>query len=150
MDTRKKCAACGLIAFASEDVCKRCGSDKLFDYAMPEDLPLETKTNSKNEMHFLNYVACFMLACIVECAAIFPILQYVGLSASGAATSYEEQLSVVIVFVLHLPTSFFVYLLFGTDFGFFLLLITPFIQIIFWTFMFTKLWRWTNGLNKLK
>lgn len=150
MNTRKKCNACGLIAFASDEVCKRCGSDKLFGYQMPEALPVTTNLSTEKSLPFWNYIVCFVLACVFECVAIFPVLANIGFrhSANAPVSDYERN-SAVVAFILHLPTSAIAYISVHLDGGL-LFLLTPFIQIIFWTFMFSKLWRRIKGLNKLK
>lgn len=151
MNTRKKCNACGLITFASDEVCKRCGSDKLFKYAMPEDLPLDTEHSPKNNLPFWSYLVCFVLACVFECVALFPVLANIGWRHSSRAPKSEFEInSEFAAFMLHLPTSILIWLL--KDFFIVIPLIfsAPIIQIIFWTFILTKFWRWMNNLYKLK
>lgn len=151
MNTRKKCNACGLIAFASDEVCKRCGSDELFESKMPEDLPVTENLSTDESLPVWNYVVCFVLACILEAVAIFPILANIGFRhTANAPVSYFDQLWVIAVIILHLPTLIFAYIFSYVNDGLALLL-TPFIQIIFLTFIFSKLWRrMNNSSGKLK
>ena len=119
---------------------------------MPEDLPPEAVAASSVEMHFLNYVACFMLACIVEFIALLPFLANFGMHHSSAAPLSDlEIFSQFAVFILHLPTSILFWLLIDTYLLIAMIYLTPVIQIIIWNFLFIKLWRKMNDSeNKLK
>lgn len=144
---RKKCASCELIGFANDEVCRRCGSDKIFKYPEPEELP-KIPVDSKKNLPIWSYLICFVLACIIEFIALLPVLANLGMRHSAAAPVSEfEKNSQIAAFILHLPTSIFAYVFWGYG-GEFIFINAPFIQIIFWTLIFAKLWRKIN--NKLK
>ena len=146
---RKKCVSCGLIAFATDEVCSRCGSDKLFKHAEPDKLPDKPKISSGKNFSFRNYAASFILACIIEFVALFPVLAHIGFGHSGAAAKTDSEImSEFAVIILHLPTSAIFWLFKDFDEIFPLVLFAPVIQIIFWTFLISYFWR--KSRNRLR
>jgi hypothetical protein len=146
---RKKCVSCGLIAFAADEVCRRCGSDKLFKYSEPDKLP-ETAAVSKKNLSALDYFICLIFSCVFEFAAIFPILANLGWSHTSGGrpeSSILEKIYVLVIIITHIPSLIVGGLLslFIGESGFFL---TPIIQIIFWTFLISHFWRKIQ--NKLR
>jgi hypothetical protein len=113
----KKCKNCDLVCFASDEACKRCGSPDFAD----SDSNFVPKTIS-----FWTYLCCFLLALVFEVVAILPALGSLGFSKSGTGLS-------AILFLLHLPSSAVTLLLLNLTGNPLPLLLTPLLQIIFWT-----------------
>jgi hypothetical protein len=138
-----------LIAFATDEVCRRCGSDKLFEYSAPDQLP-ETTANSKKILSVWYLLACFIFSCVFEFVTIYPILANLGWNHSSAGhteSSNLEKIYVFVIFISHIPSfvvSGLLSLVVG-DLGFFLI---PFVQIIVWMLLLTFLWKIIE--NKLR
>jgi hypothetical protein len=113
----KKCKNCDLVCFASVEACQRCGSSDFTD-TVSAFVP---KTIS-----FWKYVRCFLLALVFEFIAILPALGSLGFSNGGTGLS-------AVMFLLHLPSSAVTLLLLNLTGNPLPLLLTPLLQIIFWT-----------------
>lgn len=137
---RKKFVSCGLIGFATDKICRRCGSDKIFKYPESDELQ-KNPVDSKKNLPVWSYLICFVLACIIEFIALLPVLANIGWRHSAAApVSKTESEFQIAAFVLHLPSSFLYWLPYPFD-GAFALLLIPFTQLIFWTLFLSFLWR---------
>jgi hypothetical protein len=137
---KRKCSSCDLVCFATDNVCKRCGSDKIID----EDSEFEVMSEYLNPDHslpFWNYLLCFFVAIIMEIIALFPVISNIGWRHSSKAplTDYEIK-SQMTAFVLHLPTVFVPWLLSKLSEAFSVLyLLIPLTQIVFWTIIISFL-----------
>ncbi len=146
---RKKCAPCGLIAFATDEICMRCGSDKIFKYPEPDELP-KTPVNSKKNLSARNFLVCFIFSCVFEFIIIYPILANLGWNHSSAGHSESsdlEKIYVLFTMVSHLP-AIFVGGLLSFVIGELGYLLIPFLQSIIWTFLLLLVWKMIK--NKLR
>ena len=145
---RKKCVSCGLIAFATDEVCRRCGSDKIFNYHESDELT-NIPVNSNRNFSYWNVSVCFVLSIIFEMVLILPILASIGWNHSSAGHSESsdlEKIYVLFTMVSHLPTIFVGGLLSFVigELGY---LLIPFLQSIIWTFLLLSVWKMIK--NKL-
>lgn len=114
----KKCKKCNLVCFPSENICKRCNSEEFF-----------VSTVSKlgtPEIPFGKYLICFLIAVAIEFVALLPALAGLGFSKASNGLG-------VLLFFLHLPTIAITMLLTNLTGNTELFLLTPVLQVIFWT-----------------
>ena len=140
---RKKCSQCGMICFASDEICGRCGAKTLFEIQLPSDTTSENIEIGQNKISWWGYLIFFVLAVIIEFFALLPILANIGWrhSANAPMSDFERK-SQFWAFVLHLPTVIVPWTLnqLIDIFSPFYLFI-PFTQIIFWTFCLAFIWK---------
>jgi hypothetical protein len=140
---KRKCSSCGLVCFTTDNVCKRCGSDKIID-AESEFAIMSEYSKSDHSLPFWSYLLCIFVAIIIEIMALFPVISNIGWRHSSRAplSDYEIQ-SQISAFAFHLPTVLVPWLLskLSEDFSVLYLLI-PFTQIIFWTIIISFLLKW--------
>lgn len=140
---RKKCSNCGLICFASDEICRRCESKKLFKINDNDDSTQNRLESNQNRIPWWGYIIFFFIAVVIEFFALLPVLANIGWRhASGAPLSDYERSSQFWAFVLNLPTVLIPWILnqlieIFTPFYLFV----PFTQIIFWTFFLAFLWK---------
>ena len=133
---RKKCVSCGFICFITDETCKRCGSDNLAPFPQQVEPPEGGRQYSIKPLSFWNYLVYFLCALVIEFVALLPILSSLGMRhTSGAPVSNFEFYSLIIIIILHLPTLLITWSL-GQLFGEPMMMLTPFMQILFWTFLF--------------
>src|SRR5690348_15614338 len=102
---RKKCAACGLICFATDEVCGRCGSKEFHQPQITSDTDSEKVELRQIKLPWWGYIVCFFLALSIEFIALLPVLANIGWRHSAAApVSASERSAEFWAFILHLPT----------------------------------------------
>lgn len=132
---RRKCVSCGLICFISDESCKRCGSNNLVPFSYPNEQLVEAEQNPFKPLSVRNYLTYFLIALVIEIAALFPILSDLGMRHTSRAVSNSEFYSLIIIFILHLP-SILITMGLNQIGGGDWLLFTPILQIAFWIFLF--------------
>ncbi len=136
---RKKCNDCNFIAFAADEICKRCNSSNLIVISNSDTSQdnLSTPKHQSSLNTLIKYFCFALLAEIVALALTFPIFVAGGMRhSSNAPTSGFEIFFGLLAFIVHIPTIFVTYLLTYTGFPF--IEFTPITQILFWMYYFYR------------
>jgi hypothetical protein len=138
---RKKCAACGLIGFAGDESCRRCGGENLDRVPLSTAAPTENFPANSRKSPLLIYFLSFVLALVVESIALLPVLGTIGMRHSANAPVGQWEIDAArLFFILHLPSALPPYLFNSIIPGnpiTVLYFFVPFTQIVFWTGLFT-------------
>ncbi|MDQ3797856.1 MAG: hypothetical protein M3384_00250 [Acidobacteriota bacterium] len=129
---RKKCIECGLIGFISDEICKRCGSNKLTAIPNQNASPAQERETFPEPLSIWNYLIYAFLAIIIEIGATSPIWLLIGSHPGGDASGFLQ-----LAFILNLPTVLITWsldILIGSNFN--RIFFTPITQIIFWVCLF--------------
>lgn len=136
---RKKCSQCGLVNFVFDEICKKCGSDKLFKFDIPNNEAVETP----KKLPLWAYLIFLVLAVIIEFITLLPELASMGMrhSANTPLSDYER-VAQFWIFLMNIPSTLIPWLLtfWGEIFSTFYIFV-PFTQIIFWTFFLALIWK---------
>jgi hypothetical protein len=126
----RQCVSCEFIFSSTGDHCPKCGSKRLISAPEPAG---DSDVSASSRIPFSASLICFGLAVLIE---FFALLLFIGEAGMRHSPNAPMSNGEFLILILHLPTVLLSWAL-GNTFAPFV----PITQLIFWTYLFSGIWR---------